>query len=116
MSIAVLVAWIAAGILLLRGSQYVLGARIYFTSAVREPDVAPIRPEQISPGELDLLSSVDAQLRSAGFRHVGFGQCAAFLTYYAERPHAGRKPLTWCNGSAARMTDRPVMDWRSSKG
>jgi HD domain len=44
MSIAVLVAWIAAGFLLLRGPQYVLGARIYLTSAVREPDVAPIRP------------------------------------------------------------------------
>jgi len=60
----------------------VLGARIYLTSAVREPSFAPLRPEEIAPGELQLLTSVDAELRSAGFRHVGFGQCPAFLTYY----------------------------------
>src|SRR5450631_2810890 len=82
MSIAVLLAWLAAGFFLLKGIQHVLGARIYLTSAVRAPHVAPIDPEQISPGELDLLTSVDGELQSAGFRHIGFGQCLAFLTYY----------------------------------
>jgi Zn-dependent protease len=74
--------WLAVGFLLLKATQYALGARIYLTSAVREPKVAPLRPDEISPGERDLLSSVDAELQSAGFRHVGFGQCAAFLTYH----------------------------------
>ena len=69
--------WLAAGFLLLKGTQYVLGARIYLTSAVREPSIAPLRPEEISPGELDVLTCVDAELQSAGFRHVGFGQCSA---------------------------------------
>jgi Zn-dependent protease len=82
MTLAVLVAWLAAGFILLKGIQHVLGARIYLTSAVRAPDVAPIEPERISAGELDLLTSVDGELQGAGFRHVGFGQCAAFLTYY----------------------------------
>ena len=74
--------WLAAGFLLLKGTQYVLGARIYLTSAVREPSVAPLPAGEISPGELDLLTCVDAELASAGFRHVGFGQCSAFLTYH----------------------------------
>src|SRR5580692_9894084 len=74
--------WFAVGFLLLKATQYALGARIYLTSAVREPEVAPLRPEGISAGEHDLLTSVDAELQNAGFRHVGFGQCAAFLTYH----------------------------------
>src|SRR5450432_3363587 len=82
MTLAALVAWFVAGYLLLKGVQHVLGARIYLTSAVRTPDVAPIDLEKISPGELDLLTFVDGELQSAGFRHVGFGQCPAFLTYY----------------------------------
>jgi Zn-dependent protease len=77
-----LLIWLVAGFLLLKAVQYVLGARIYLTSAVREPAVAPLRPEGISPGERDLLTCVDAELQGAGFRHVGFGQCAAFLTYH----------------------------------
>jgi Zn-dependent protease len=82
MSISSVFLWLAAGFLLLRGIQYVLGARIYLTSAVREPSVAPLPQQEISPGELELLTSLDAELQSAGFRHVGFGQCPAFLTYY----------------------------------
>jgi Zn-dependent protease len=82
MSIATVFIWLAGGFVLLKGIQYVLGARIYLTSAVREPSVAPLRRQEISPGELALLTCVDAELQSAGFRHVGFGQCPAFLTYY----------------------------------
>ena len=74
--------WLAVGFLVLKATQYVLGARIYLTSAVREPDIAPVRPDEISPGERDLLTCVDTEMQSAGFRHVGFGQCPAFLTYH----------------------------------
>ena len=82
MSISVLIVWIAAGFLVLRATRHVLAARIYLTSAVREPCVAVLRPEEISPGELEFLTSADAELQNAGFRHLGFGQCSAFLTYY----------------------------------
>jgi Zn-dependent protease len=74
--------WLAVGFLVLKATQYVLGARIYLTSAVREPSIAPVGPDEIAPGERDLLTCVDTEMQSAGFHHVGFGQCAAFLTYH----------------------------------
>jgi Zn-dependent protease len=77
-------AWVLFGYALLYGVRYLLGARVYLTCALREVDVKPISREQIDPAELRLLTSLDDELAAAGFRHLGFGQIAPFLTYYAQ--------------------------------
>jgi Zn-dependent protease len=77
-----LLAWAAFGYLLLRGLRYLLGARLYLTSALREVRLRPVSREQIDPGELRLLRLLDAELATAGFRHLGFGQITPMLTHY----------------------------------
>jgi hypothetical protein len=59
--------WLAVGFLVLKATQYVLGARIYLTSAVREPSIAPVRPDEIAPGERDLLTCVDTEMQVPDF-------------------------------------------------
>jgi Zn-dependent protease len=77
-------AWVLFGYALLYGVRYLLGARVYLTCALREVEVKPISREQLDPAELRLLTSLDGELAAAGFRHLGFGQIAPFLTYYAQ--------------------------------
>ena len=77
-------AWVLFGYALLYGVRYLLGARVYLTCALREVAVEPISREQLDPAELRLLTSLDDELAAAGFRHLGFGQIAPFLTYYAQ--------------------------------
>jgi Zn-dependent protease len=77
-------AWVLFGYALLYGVRYLLGARVYLTCALREVDVKSISREQLDPAELRLLTSLDDELAAAGFRHLGFGQVAPFLTYYAQ--------------------------------
>jgi Zn-dependent protease len=72
--------WLAFGYLLLRGARYLLGARLYLTSALRAPEVCEIPREQLEPGELRLLSQVDEELIAAGFQHVGFMHVSSLLT------------------------------------
>ena len=77
-------AWVLFGYALLYGVRYLLGARLYLTCALREVAVRPIPREQVEPAELRLLMLLDDELAAAGFRHLGFGQVAPFLTYYAQ--------------------------------
>lgn len=77
-------AWVLFGYALLYGVRYLLGARLYLTCALREVEVRPIPREQLDPAELRLLMLLDDELAVAGFRHLGFGQIAPFLTYYAQ--------------------------------
>ena len=77
-------AWVLFGYALLYGVRYLLGARLYLTCALREVEVRPIPREQVDPAELRLLMLLDDELAAAGFRHLGFGQIAPFLTYYAQ--------------------------------
>jgi Zn-dependent protease len=76
-------AWVLFGYALLYGVRYLLGARVYLTCALREVELRPIPREQVEPEELRLLTLLDDELATAGFRHLGFGQIAPFLTYYA---------------------------------
>src|ERR1700728_3492694 len=77
-------AWVLFGYALLYGVRYLLGARVYLTCALREAAVEPIPRAQVEPAELRLLTLLDDELAAAGFRHLGFGQIAPFLTYYAQ--------------------------------
>jgi Zn-dependent protease len=79
-----ILAWVLFGYALLYGVRYLLGARVYLTCALREVAVESISREQLDPAELRLLTSLDDELAAAGFRHLGFGQIAPFLTYYAQ--------------------------------
>ncbi len=79
-----ILAWVLFGYALLYGVRYLLGARLYLTCALREVAVRPIPREQVDPAELRLLMLLDDELAAAGFRHLGFGQIAPFLTYYAQ--------------------------------
>jgi Zn-dependent protease len=79
-----ILAWVLFGYALLYGVRYLLGARVYLTCALREVEVRPIPRERVDPAELRLLTLLDDELAAAGFRHLGFGQIAPFLTYYAQ--------------------------------
>jgi Zn-dependent protease len=74
--------WLALGYLLLRGARYLLGARAYLVCALRAPEVEPVGRGQLDPGELRLLVLLDEQLVAAGFRHLGFLNASAPLTYH----------------------------------
>ena len=77
-------AWVLFGYALLYGVRYLLGARVYLTCALREVEVRPIPRERVDPADLRLLTLLDEELTAVGFRHLGFGQTAPFLTYYAQ--------------------------------
>jgi Zn-dependent protease len=77
-----ILAWLAFAYLLLRGARYLLGARVYLTCALRAPEVRPVGREQLDPGVLRLLSQQDEPLTTAGFRHLGFVNASAPLTYH----------------------------------
>jgi Zn-dependent protease len=77
-------AWVLFGYALLYGVRYLLGARVYLTCALREVEVRPISRERVDPAELQLLTLLADELAAAGFRHLGFGEIAPFLTYYAQ--------------------------------
>lgn len=81
---AVVVTWVLFVYLLLYGIRYLLGARLYLTCALREVEVLPVARQQVEPGELRLLTLLDDELATAGFRHLGFARAAPFLTYHAE--------------------------------
>jgi Zn-dependent protease len=76
--------WVLFGYALLFGIRYLLGARLYLTSALREVEARAADRQKIEAGELRLLTLLDDGLAAAGFRHLGFGQVTPFLTYYGE--------------------------------
>jgi Zn-dependent protease len=76
-------AWVLFGYVLLFGVRYLLSARVYLTCALREVEVIPISREQLEPEEIRLLTLLDDELATAGFRQLGFCQITPFLTYYA---------------------------------
>jgi Zn-dependent protease len=82
--VAIVIAWVLFVYVLLYGIRYLLGARIYLTCGLREVETGPIPRQRIEPEELRLLSLLDDELLEAGFRHLGFGVSAPFLTYYRE--------------------------------
>ena len=84
MSPALFLLWVACGYALLQGIRYLLGARIYLTCALREVEARPADRQQIDAAELPLLALLDDELRSANFRHLGFGQITPLITYYAQ--------------------------------
>ena len=64
---AVLIAWPLFVYVLLYGSRYLLGARVYLTCALSEVEIRPIPREQIEPEALRLLGLLDDELAGAGF-------------------------------------------------
>jgi Zn-dependent protease len=79
----VVVAWVLFLYVLLFGIRYLLGARVYLTCALRDVEVRPVPGQQVEPAELRLLTLLDDELATAGFRHLGFAQATPFLTYHA---------------------------------
>lgn len=87
MSVPQVLAWAAFAYVLLQCTRYVLGARLYLTCALREVEAHSLGRQQLDPGELRLLTSLDQELAAASFRHLGFGYVTPLVTYYG-------KPLT----------------------
>jgi Zn-dependent protease len=84
MSPALFLLWVAFGYALLQGIRYLLGARLYLTCALREVEARPVNRQLLDAAELRLVTLLDDELRSANFRHLGFGQITPLITYYAQ--------------------------------
>jgi Zn-dependent protease len=82
MSVVTVLGWVAFAYVLLQGIRYLLGARVFLTCALREVETRPVERHHLDPGELRLLSLLDDELAAAGFRHLGFGEVTALITYY----------------------------------
>lgn len=78
-----LVAWVVFVCLLVPITRYLFGARIYLTCALRQAQARQVSRRQIDPGELRVLSVMDAGLTAAGFTHIGFVAMTPILTHYA---------------------------------
>jgi hypothetical protein len=77
-----LLAWAAFAYVALLGLRYLIGARLYLTSALREVKVWATGPELLSPAQLRVLSVFDADLAAAGFKHLGFGHHSSLITHF----------------------------------
>ena len=82
MTISGFLVWAVVVYIALRAIRYVMGARIYLTSALRESRARPVDDAALAPGIVRILSSFDQELAAAGGRPLGYGQCAPLLTYY----------------------------------
>jgi Zn-dependent protease len=82
MSPAVVLASAAVALVLLRAFRYLMAARVFLTCALREVEARPVHREQIDPGELRLITLLDEELASAGFRLLGFGSVTPSITYF----------------------------------
>jgi len=83
MSLVVILGWAAFAYFLLRSLRYLLAARLFMTCAVREVEAHPVDRQHLDPGELPLLTSLDADLAAAGFRPLGFGAVSPAMTYFS---------------------------------
>lgn len=81
MNLMVALKWALIAYVLFQGVRYLMKVRIYLVYAFRALRATPITREQIDPGALDLLTSLDDSLAAAGFRHLGFAQSTSILTY-----------------------------------
>ena len=81
----VVLKWAIFAYVLFQGARYLMMVRVYLVYAFRDVRVTPTIPQQIDPGLLELLTSLDDSLAAAGFRHLGFGQTTPLLTY-SDRP------------------------------
>jgi hypothetical protein len=80
--------WFVGLFVVLRVVRYVIGARIFLTSAVQEVIVRPSAEEDVAAGDRAVLMILDAELAEAGFRPLGYVSHQPFLTYYAEADHS----------------------------
>jgi hypothetical protein len=74
--------WLGLGYVVLRAVGYILGARVYFTCALREGRAHVADSRRLSPAQIQMLSVFDSELHAAGFQHLGFGSLLPILTYY----------------------------------
>jgi Zn-dependent protease len=82
MTPAAVLTWALFAFVVLRALRYLLAARVYLTCALREVVADPIDQEHIDPGELRILTLLDAELAAAGFRPLGFGSVTASVTFF----------------------------------
>ena len=78
----VVLKWALIAYALFMGFRYLMVVRVYLVYAYRDAQVTPITRQQLDPGALELLTSLDDSLAAAGFRHLGFAQTNPVLTYY----------------------------------
>ncbi len=83
-----LIVWLVFVFLILRGLRYVLGARIYLTSAIQEVTVAPCADDQVPEEQRILLGTLDWTLEELGMRPIGYVVHRPFLTYYDRSEHS----------------------------
>lgn len=83
MSTPKLLAWLAFAYVALIGFRYLLGARQYLTCALREIKAWTTSCELLTPGQLRVLSVFDADLRAAGFTHLGFAHYSSLITHHS---------------------------------
>ena len=74
--------WVLIAYVLFMGVRYLMVVRVYLMYAYRDGQVTPITRQQLDPGALELLTSLDDSLAAAGFRHLGFAQTTPILTHY----------------------------------
>jgi len=70
--------------IVLRLVRYVIGARVFLTSAVQEVVVTPCAEEDIDEGVLEVLKTLDPQFTALGFQPLGYLRQVPLLTYYDE--------------------------------
>jgi Zn-dependent protease len=80
---ALVLGWAAFVYFLLRSLRYLMAARLFMTCAVREVEANPVARQHLDPGELPLLTLLDADLSAAGFRPLGFGAVSPSMTYFS---------------------------------
>ncbi len=74
--------------LILRVLHYVLGARIYLTSAIQRVTVIPCADDQVPEEQSILLKTLDWTLEGLGMRPIGYVMHGPFLTYYDKSDHS----------------------------
>ncbi|HEY7640711.1 MAG TPA: hypothetical protein VH814_13385 [Steroidobacteraceae bacterium] len=83
MSTARLLGWLVFLYVALIGLRYLLGARHYFTCALRLVKAWATSPDLLTPGQLRVLQVFDSDLAAAGFTHLGYAHYSSILTHHA---------------------------------
>lgn len=74
--------WGVIAYVLYQGMRFLMVMRVYLVNGYRDPVLRSITSRQLDPGMLELLTSLDASLAAAGFRHLGFAESTLFLSSY----------------------------------